>query len=73
MRTTLNLSDEAHGMALSFARDQDITLSEAVSQLLLREAADRLPVVRKQKSGLPVFQCVRRVSSDDVRAMEDDL
>lgn len=72
MRTTLNLSDKAHGLALSLARDEGISLSEAVDRLILqRNPANAVPPKRRTKSRLPVFECVRRVGSEDVRQLED--
>lgn len=73
MRTTLNLSDEAHGLASSLARDEGISLSEAVNRLVLaRESARPAPSRAKRRSRLPVFECVRRVGSEDVRKLEDE-
>lgn len=73
MRTTLNLSAEAHGLASSLARDEGISLSDAVNRLIVaREAAPRAPAGQRGRSRLPVFACVRRVSSADVRALEDE-
>lgn len=73
MRTTLNLSEEAHGMALSFARDQRISLSEAVNRLLLQPASHTSKPRKKRTTGIPTFDCIRKVGSQDVRQLEDDL
>lgn len=73
MRTTLNLSEEAYGLVLSFARDHRTSLSEAVNRLLLQPTANSSAPRKKRKTGLPTFECVRQVGSHDVRKLEDDL
>lgn len=70
MRTTICLSDEAFRVAESVARQRRITLGEAVSELILRSArADSHEYGRR--GGLPVFDCDRQVTADDVQSLDD--
>ena len=72
MRTTLNLSDEAYGKALAFARGQHISVSEAVNRLLVQSAFNP-PKARKKKSKTPSkSKRVHRLRIRDPREIEDD-
>lgn len=46
MRLTLRLEDDLYGVARSMARDEDITISEAVNRLLRRALEPRAPKVK---------------------------
>lgn len=73
MRTTIDLPDDLHRIATSIAHDQDITLSQAVA-LLLRQAlttSDTVQVEPPQDSGLRFVRVGRRITSDDVRSLDD--
>jgi hypothetical protein len=54
MRTTLSIDDEAFAKARAYARARDLKLGEAVSELIHRAAAERLPM--KKKNGAWVFE-----------------
>jgi hypothetical protein len=70
MRTTIRLSDEAFRVAESMARQRRITLGEAVSELILRPAR-AAPVESNRRGGLPVFDCDRPVTADDVQSLDE--
>lgn len=74
VRTTIDLPEDLHRRALSIARDTSRTLSETVADLLRRalgegKAAD---AARSARTGLPVVHLGTVVTTEDVRALEDD-
>lgn len=74
MRTTIDLPDDLHRQALSIARDTSRTLSETVADLIRRglgqgKAAE---VSRSGKTGLPVVRLGTVITTEDVRALDDD-
>jgi predicted transcriptional regulator len=73
MRTTIDLPEDLHRIARSIAHDRKVSLSRAVADLL-RQALDAgpHPVDREIVNGLPVIRLGRPVTSEDVRALEDD-
>ena len=75
MRTTIDLPDDLHALALSIARDNKITLSDAVTRLMrasLRRPSD-FEIRTSPRTGLPVFSSGSGpVTSEDVRSLEDD-
>jgi predicted transcriptional regulator len=75
MRTTIDLPDDLHARARAIARDTGRTLSETVADLILRGLEDRdapVAVARSPRSGLPVLSLGSVITSEDVRALEDD-
>jgi hypothetical protein len=70
MRTTIDLSAEAYHIAKAVAHETGESLGATVSKFITQGG----PAVRKpeQSGGLPIFRCVRRVTSADVRAVEED-
>ena len=74
MRTTIDLPDDVHRIASAIARDEGTTLSEAIARLV-RSAIGTPGTATVETSvvtGLPTVQLGRRVTSEDVRALEDD-
>lgn len=74
MRTTIDLPDDLHRQAVSIARDTSRTLSETVADLMRRglgqgQVAD---VSRSARTGLPVVHLGVVITTQDVRALEDD-
>jgi len=69
MRTTIRLSEQAFAVATSVARQRGISLGQAVNELILRPTvpSGTATVVR---SGIPVFDCDRPVTLDDVRGLD---
>ena len=71
MRTTLSLDDEAAAIAAHYAESRNLTLSKAVSELIVR-ATKRKPRI-KYVDGLPVFDLPRgekKITTEHVRALE---
>jgi hypothetical protein len=54
MRTTLSISDDALDLARKLARRKQVTLGEAVSELVRRGA--RLPLPTAERQGLTVVR-----------------
>lgn len=75
MRTTIDLPPDLHRQALSIARDTSRTLSDVVAELMRRglgQGGKALPISRSPKTGLPVVTLGKTITTDDVRALEDD-
>lgn len=73
MRLTLRLEDDLYRVARSMARDEDITISEAVNRLLRRALERRAPKVKIGKSGFPIVHGKRSFTSEDVARIEAGL
>ena len=54
MRTTLTIEDDAFSKAQAYANARSLKLGQAVSELIRRGTADKLPM--KQKNGAWVFE-----------------
>lgn len=74
MRTTVDLPEDIHRIALAIARDSGTSLSETVSRLLRGALATPGPVrvTTSPRTGLRVVSLGRAVTSEDVRTLEDD-
>lgn len=79
MRTTIDLPERDHQLFKALARERGTSLSKLILELAHRglEAPSSLrepqPVYRTDSmTGLPVFRSGRPITSDDVRALEDD-
>jgi hypothetical protein len=71
MRTTLSLDDEAAAIAAQYAKSRSLTLSKAVSELIV-QGTRRKPRI-KYADGLPVFDLPRgekKITTEHVRALE---
>lgn len=75
VRTTIDLPDDLHHQAKSIARDTSRTLSETIAELVRRGLAqDGVgEVTRSQRTGLPVVRLGTVITTEDVRALEDEL
>lgn len=75
MRTTINLPDDLHKQAQSIARDTSRSLSETVVELIRRGLAQptAAELARSPRTGLLVVRLGTVVTTDDVRALEDDI
>ena len=73
MRTTLDISDEAYYVAKAIARDQNRSLGRVVGDLILQsvKAAKGTPI-QMSDYGFPTFRCVRPVTTEDVRALDEE-
>lgn len=73
MRTTLDISDEAYYIAKAIARDQNRSLGRVVGDLILQSArGSRSPSIQMSDYGFPTFRCARPVTTEDVRALDDE-
>jgi predicted transcriptional regulator len=74
MRTTIDLPEDLHRRALSIAKDTSRTLSETVTDLIRRglEQGRTAEVSRSPRTGLPIVRLGTVITTDDVRALEDD-
>ena len=78
MRTTINLPEPLHAIALSLAQHTGRSLSQAVAELMQRGLD--APVAARQKggfkrhalTGLLVVQSSRIITAGDVAALEDE-
>jgi len=74
MRTTIDLPDDLHRQAASIARDTKRSLSETVADLMRRGLSQGAPgeVSRSPITGLPVVRLGVTITTDDVRALDDE-
>ena len=74
MRTTIDLPDDLHRVASAIARDRRQTLSQTVADLLRRALSpDRSTSMSiSPVTGLPTVGLGRTITSEDVRALEDE-
>ena len=73
MRTTLDISDDAYYLAKAIARDQNRSLGRVVGDLILQSAKGAKGAsIQMSDYGFPTFRCVRPVTSEDVRALDDE-
>lgn len=74
MRTTIDLPDDLHRRAMSIARDTSRTLSETVADLMRRGLAEggSAQLAVSERTGLPLVRLGKVITTDDVRALDDD-
>jgi Arc/MetJ family transcription regulator len=74
MRTTVDLPDDLHALAMAIARDSGASLSDTVTRLLRVAVGSPGPVrvSTSRRTGLKVVSTGGTVTSDDVRALEDE-
>ena len=74
MRTTIDLPEDLHQQAMAIARDTAQSLSQTVAELMRRGLGyGRIPELeRSERTGLPVVRLGRTITSEDVRALEDE-
>jgi hypothetical protein len=75
MRTTVDLPEDLHQLAASIARDTSRSLSETIADLMRRglgQAPATAEVSRSERTGLPVIRLGTVITTEDVRALEDD-
>ena len=73
VRTTIDIPDELHKQAQAIARDTRRTLSETVADLIRRglRAGPSTATSVDPRTGLPLVNVGTVVTSEDVRALED--
>jgi predicted transcriptional regulator len=75
MRTTIDLPDDLLARLRAIAHDSGQTLSAVVAELMTRglEPGPSTAVITKGRSGFPMFAAIGRpITTEDVRALEDD-
>ena len=74
MRTTVDLPADLHAQAVAIARDTHRTLSETVAFLMRRGLGESRAagLSHSAATGLPVVHLGRMITTEDVRALEDD-
>ncbi len=77
MRTTVDLPDDLHRQALGIARDTSRSLSATIAELIRRGLAassgpSSTAIATSSVTNLPVIRVGRVVTTEDVRALEDD-
>jgi hypothetical protein len=74
VRTTIDLPDDLHRLALSIARDTSRTLSDTVADLMRRGLGQgrTAEISQSARTNLPVVDLGRVITTEDVRALEDE-
>ncbi len=73
MRTTIDLPDDIHQLALAMAHDRRQTLSQAVTELVRRGLGDATNfLILEKPSGLRAITLGRPITSEDVKAADDE-
>lgn len=73
VRTTLDISDDAYYIAKAIARDQNRSLGSVVGDLILQSVqGGKGSSIQMSDYGFPTFRCARPVSSEDVRALDEE-
>jgi hypothetical protein len=72
VRTTLDLSDEAYQIAKTVAREQNRSLGRVVSDFITGHFARSAGPRQESAGDFPSFRCSRRVTSEDVKALDDE-
>ena len=72
-RTTIDIPDEAYYIAKAIARDQNRSLGRVVGELILQPATgSKGASIKMSDYGFPTFHCARPVTTDDVKALDDE-
>ena len=74
MRTTVDLPPDLHAQLVAIARDTHRTLSETVAFLARRGLGEgrAAGLAHSAETGLPIVHLGRVITSENVRALEDD-
>jgi hypothetical protein len=73
VRTTLDISDEAYYLAKAIARDQNRSLGRVVGDLILQSSKGAKDAsIAMSDYGFPTFRCSQRVTTEDVKALDDE-
>ena len=75
MRTTIDLPEDLHRQALALARDTSRTLSDTVADLMRRglgQPGQVAELTRSDRTGLPVLHLGTVITTEDVRALDDE-
>jgi|RhiMetdeSRZDD1v2_1073273.scaffolds.fasta_scaffold911137_2 hypothetical protein len=75
MRTTVDLPEDLHRITRALARDEGRTFSETIT-ILLRRALGQggdVEIRSNPDTGLPSVRLGTTITSEEVRALDDDL
>jgi hypothetical protein len=73
VRTTLDISDEAYYIAKAIARDRNHSLGRVVGELILQASkGGNSASIQMSDYGFPIFHCVRPVTMEDVKALDNE-
>ena len=73
VRTTLDIADEAYYLAKAIARDRNRSLGRVVGDLILQSSSGaKGALIAMSDYGFPTFRCARPVTTEDVRALDDE-
>ena len=77
VRTTLDISDEAYYIAKAIARDQNRSLGRVVGDLILQSVkgaanGEKNASITISEYGFPIFHCAQPVTTEDVKALDDE-
>lgn len=74
MRTTVDLPDDVHRIAVGIARDSQTSLSETVTRLIRRAIGigETATVSTSARTGIETITLGRTITSEDVRDLDDD-
>ena len=74
MRTTVDLPEDLHRQVRAIARDTHRTFSDTVADLMRRGLSPDIPaaVSASTRTGLPVLTLGTVVTTEDVRALDDE-
>jgi hypothetical protein len=74
MRTTIDLPEDLYRLAQSIAHDTSRSLSATVAELMRRGLQEGRPgeISYSDRTGLPVVRLGTAITSEDVRALDDD-
>lgn len=73
VRTTLDIPDEPYYLAKAIARDRNSSLGRVVGDLILQAArGEKGAGIEMSDYGFPTFRCTRPVTTEDVKALEDE-
>jgi len=73
VRTTLDISDEAYYIAKAIARDRNRSLGRVVGDLILQSSTGgKGSSIVMSDYGFSTFRCAQPVTSDDVKALDNE-
>lgn len=73
VRTTLDISDDVYYTAKVIGRDQNRSLGRVVGDLILQSSnGAKDSTIKMGDYGFPTFRCVRPVTTEDVRALDNE-
>ncbi len=76
MRTTIDLTPEAHHLAKSVARERNQSMGAVVSEFIVGPATEKRSehiVLGVSKAGWPTFNSGKRITTEEVKAMIDEM